>query len=237
MRFNVKLAMQAVADVFFPRHCPVCDRLLGADEHYVCCECLMKLPVTHYENTHFNVMEQLFAGKVPIERAAAYFFYERNDPYAAFLHDIKYHNMPILAHFMARQAVAHMQDSHLWQGIDYLLPVPLHVTKLAQRGYNQSDFIAQGLSESTGIAIYDGLEAVKAHDTQTRKGLHDRYVNAKGLYAIVPEALQELQGKHVMIVDDVVTTGATLLACAESVAHISNIKISLFTLTATRQHI
>ncbi len=226
--------VSAALDVLLPRTCPVCGATLGGDEPYLCRSCLMRLPRTHYEEIDFNVMEQHFAGKTPIERASAYFYYEKRDPYAAILHDIKYRHMPDMGRWLARRAARDMAPSGMWDGIDYLIPVPLHAAKLAKRGYNQSDYLAQGLSDVTGIPIYAAIEAVKPHATQTHKGAYERYLNSQGLYAAIPEAQQELQGKWVVLVDDVITTGATLLTCAEAIAHIPGIKVSVFTLAAAR---
>ncbi len=231
---KIKEVAKSAIEVFLPRHCPVCGQALDRDEEYLCRQCLLHIPRTHFEGIPFNAMEQHFAGKIPIERAAAYFFYERRDPYASILHDIKYHNMPQMGRWISRLAARQMAPSGLWQGVDYLIPVPLHATKQAKRGYNQSDYLAQGVSDYTGIPIYEAIAARKPHATQTHKSAHERYLNAQGLYAPIAEARQELQGKHVMIVDDVATTGATLLTCAESIASIPGIKISLFTLAAAR---
>ena len=231
---KLRTLIHAAADVLMPRTCVVCGKPLDGEERYLCRECLMKLPRTHYEDIKFNVMEQHFAGKVPIERAAAYFFYEKESQYSQILQDIKYRNVPVMGKWLAERAAREMEASGLWVGIDYLVPVPLHFKKLAQRGYNQSDYIAQGISEHTGIAIYDVLEA-KAHATQTRKTAYERMLNAQGNYVAVAEAARTLKDKHVMLIDDVTTTGATLLACAESLQHVEGIRISIFTLAAARQ--
>lgn len=227
--------LKATSEVLMPRRCPVCGRRLSPDEQWVCRGCMMRLPRTHFENAPFNVMEQLFAGKTPVERAAAYFYYEKRNPYSAILHDIKYHSMPALGTWMGIQAARDMAPSGLWQDIEALVPVPLHVSKLAKRGYNQTEKIALGLSQVTGIPIVEAIEARRPHSTQTHKGMHERYLNSKGIYRPVPEAARWLSGKHVMIVDDVVTTGATLLTCAECLSQaVPGIKISLFTLAAAR---
>ncbi len=231
---NVKQVISAAIDVFFPRHCPVCKCLLNSDERYICHSCLLKMPRTGYEDDDFNAMEQLFAGKTPIERATACFYYEKQSPYAAVLHDIKYHDMPQMGRWLAHRIASEWNGKGVFEGIDYLIPVPLHYTKLVKRGYNQSDYIAQGIGEHTGITIYEAVRATQSHATQTRKSAMERLDSAQGLYAPVAEANCTLRNKHVMIVDDVVTTGATLLACAESIARIDGIKISLFALSVTR---
>lgn len=232
---NLRRWISSATDLLLPRKCPVCHSALHEGEQWVCRGCLANLPVTGFEQIPFNAMEQLFAGKTPIERAAAYFYYEKHSPYASLLHQIKYHNQPQLGRWLAARAAQQMQPWGLFQGIDCLVPVPLHFTKLARRGYNQSDHIARGLSDVTGLPVYQAIVARRAHDTQTRKSAFERYRNSQGLYVPRPEAPGELAGKGIMLIDDVVTTGATLLTCAEAMAAaVTGVRISLFTLAAAR---
>ena len=227
--------LHAAAHTLMPRVCPVCASALDSSERYVCRRCLMGIPRTMYErNADTNTMVQRFAGAVPVERATAYFFYERGSTYSQILQDIKYRNVPSMGRWLARHYATDTASSGVWADIDYLLPVPLHITKLARRGYNQALHIALGVSDATQIPVYEAIDAVKAHATQTHKSAFERRQNTKGLYAPIPEAELELAGKHVMIVDDVITTGATLLSCAESLCHIPGIRISFFTLAAAR---
>lgn len=232
---SIKRLLQDAASIVMPRNCPVCGKPLDNDERYMCRKCHMELPITHFHEIDFNLMEQLFAGKVPIERAAAYFYYEKSSHYAALLHDLKYRNQPQLGRWLARQAATLMQPSGIWNDIDIIIPVPLHITKLAKRGYNQSQYIAQGIADVTGIPIKPWLKARQAHASQTKKDKFERLESAQGLYIPTKAAKAQLQDKHVLIVDDVITTGATLLSCAEALHDaVPNIKISLFTLAAAR---
>lgn len=232
---SIKRLLQDAASIVMPRNCPVCGKPLDSDERFMCRKCHMQLPVTHFHEIDFNLMEQLFAGKVPIERAAAYFYYEKSSPYASLLHDLKYRNQPQLGRWLARQAATLMLPSGLWDGIDVIIPVPLHITKLAKRGYNQSQHIAQGIADVTGTPVKLWLKARQAHSSQTKKDKFERMLSAQGLYLPTRQATAQLQGKHVLIVDDVVTTGATLLSCAQALHDaIPSIKISLFTLAAAR---
>ena len=121
---NIREIVKSAIEVFMPRNCSVCGRVLGSDEKYLCRECLLKIPRTHFEDIHFNAMEQHFAGKTPIERAAAYFFYERQDPYASIIHDIKYYHMPQMGRWISRLAAQQIEPSGLWQGVNFLIPVP-----------------------------------------------------------------------------------------------------------------
>ena len=231
---NIKEILQSTAQILMPRTCPVCGKALDGGERYICRKCLMDMPRTMYEAVPLNNMAQRFVGAVPVERASAYFFYERNAPYSQILQDIKYRNVPDMGRWLARRYAESTADSGLWDGIDYLIPVPLHVGKLAKRGYNQALYIALGISDAAQIPVYEAIDAVKGHATQTHKSAFERRQNTKGLYASIPEADETLTGKHVMIIDDVITTGATLLSCAESLCHIPDISISFFTLAAAR---
>lgn len=225
--------MNAAADVAMPRLCPVCHQALGHDETWLCRKCLATLPRTRYEEVEFNTMEQHFAGQVPIERATAYFFYEKGSPYASVLHDIKYHNMPTMGRWLTSRAVQDMSGSHFFDGIDVVTAVPLHRSKLAQRGYNQSEYLARGIADTLNVPYTEALKAVRPHSTQTHKGAMERWQNIQGNYALKKDA-DHLAGKHILLVDDVITTGSTLIVCATLLKQIPGVTISLFTLAAAR---
>ena len=225
--------LQNIADLLIPRYCPVCGKPLAAHERDVCTKCLAHLPRTQLHRRHFNVMEQLFAGKTPIERATGYFWYERANRYSQILQSIKYRNKPGMGTRLAKQFALEIAPDGFFAGIDAIIPIPLHSSKLAQRGYNQSEYIARGISQATRIPVMNVVTAAMPHATQTRKGNYARYLNVRGIFSLKdPESLQ---GKHVLLVDDVVTTGATLLSCAEMLnAEVQGIKISLATLAVAR---
>ena len=167
---TIKQWLSAAGDVMLPRLCPVCGKALDGDERWLCRNCLAKLPRTRYEEVDFNTMEQIFAGKVPIERATAYFFYEKGSPYASILHDIKYHSVPRMGQWLTARAVGDMSNSHFFEGIDVVTAVPLHRSKLAHRGYNQSEYLARGIADALHIPYIEILKAIRPHSTQTHKG-------------------------------------------------------------------
>lgn len=230
---KIKQWLSAAADMAMPRTCPVCGKTLDGDERWICRKCLASLPRTRYEEVPFNTMEQHFAGQVPIERATAYFFYEKGSPYASILHDIKYHNTPSMGRWLTARAVNDMAGSRFFDGIDVVTAVPLHRSKLAQRGYNQSEYLARGIADALNIPYVEMLKAVRPHSTQTHKGAMDRWLNIQGNYALRRES-EVWAGKHILLVDDVVTTGATLIVCATALREIPNVTVSLFTLAAAR---
>lgn len=217
-----------------PRLCPVCGETLEADEPWLCRKCLAGLPRTRYEEVDFNTMEQHFAGKVPIERATAYFFYEKGSPYASILHDIKYHSTPRMGQWLTTRAVTDMQGSHFFEGIDVVTAVPLHRSKLAHRGYNQSEYLARGIADALGINYIEALKAIRPHSTQTHKGAMERWQNIQGNYVLNEKVVSQLAGKHILLVDDVITTGSTLTVCASLLKQIPSVTVSLFTLAAAR---
>ncbi len=232
---KIKDLLNCAANVFMPQTCSVCGKPLDSDEKFICRHCMMDMPRTHYEDNDFNPFDQLMAGKVPIERCASYFFYQKNDPYASILHDLKYRNMPTLGRWLTERATHDMLPSHFFNGIDAIVPVPLHYTKLASRGYNQSQYLAQGIAKAIDRPVVKALKAIKEHSTQTHKDAAERLLNTQGMYAANDKRIKGLDGKHLLIVDDVVTTGSTLLACATALKNaIPNVKISLFTLAAAQ---
>lgn len=231
---TIKQWLGATADMVMPRLCPVCGNALDGDERWLCRGCLAALPRTRYEEVDFNTMEQHFAGKVPIERATAYFFYEKGSPYASILHDIKYHSMPKMGKWLTARAVHDMEGSRFFDGIDVVTAVPLHRSKLAHRGYNQSEYLARGIADALGTPYIEALKAVRPHSTQTRKGALERWQNIQGNYVLNTKHASRLAGKHILLVDDVVTTGSTLTVCATLLKQIPGTTVSLFTLAAAR---
>ncbi len=225
--------LRAIADMLFPRICPVCGKALNIDEKFVCALCMAQLPRTGYHDVEFNPIEQLFAGKIPIERAAGYFFYERGGRHASILHSIKYHNQPRMGEWLARRFAMEMKSSGFLDDIDVVVPVPLHRGKLAVRGYNQSVYIGKGFSGVIGCSVRQLVKAVKGHETQTHKGQHERLLNTVGVYSATDEAVN-FKDKHILLVDDVITTGATLLSCAEALRQVADMRISVATLAVAR---
>ncbi|MBO7609460.1 MAG: ComF family protein [Muribaculaceae bacterium] len=231
---KIRQLLQAALDVVMPRTCPVCGKALTASEQWLCIGCLSDLPRTDLHSIDGNEMEQLFYGKTPapIEHASGFIWYEKGSNYSNIIHDIKYRHMPQMGQWLAAMAAKEMPE--LMSGIDAVVPVPLHATKLAKRGYNQSDFIAQGVAQVSGATVVHALKAIRSHSTQTHKSALERWENIKGAYALVPGMERELEGKHILIVDDVATTGSTLEACVAQIQAVPQVKVSLFTLAVAR---
>lgn len=217
-------------DLIFPRHCHVCGEVLSRQEHDICLNCLYKLP--KIEKIHLNEIEKVFWGKCDIVSATSYIYYRKGSPYNRLLHKMKYGNYPEVGTRLAMTASESLKESGFFDGIDAIVPLPLSKKKRRQRGYNQCDYIAEGVSQKTGIpVIKDCVVRTRANETQTHKSRDERWKNVEGIFSLArPEALE---GKHILLVDDILTTGATLANCAKAIQQSCNCRISVFTLAYT----
>lgn len=220
--------------LFYPNVCQVCGTTLVRGERVMCLDCRMKLPrtMTHRAPEPDPIHSRLASTAVKIERIAAYFHYYSGDSYARLIHLAKYNHQPRIARYLGEDFSRELQQDNFFDGIDLLVPVPLHPGRLRSRGYNQALEIARGVSSVTGIAVAEPLESTRAHGSQTRLGTFGRWVNARNTYD-APGA-SSITSTHILIVDDVLTTGATTLACAEALhRHCPAALISVLTLAAT----
>lgn len=172
-------------------------------------------------------MEQIFWGRIPIVRAAAYFYYHKQSPYASIIHLLKYHNRPQIGRISGKLVAKEFGDS-FFHDIDFLLPIPLHPNRKRERGYNQSEEIAKGIREIYRIPIDRSVQRVTESSTQTKKSATERWKNVQGIFKASDP--MKFTDKHLLIIDDVITTGSTIVSCAESVAGVKGIRISVLTL-------
>lgn len=205
-----------ILDFFFPRFCASCGRRLAQTELHLCCECLRELPRTNYHLTSPSPLEQMFWGHFPVERATALFFYTgvntRN-----ILYRLKYHNSPDVGRYVAHVMADEIGGCGFFDGVDVVVPVPLAFGKKLRRGYNQCEWIAKGIGDATGLPVVsNAVRRIRNNPSQTGLNAIERWENVDGIFRLVrPDAVR---GKHVLLIDDVVTTGATTVACAQSIA-------------------
>lgn len=215
--------------LFFPQCCLVCGKTLLEGEEYLCFHCLSNMPRTHLYLHKDNEMEKELWGKFPIERASAYLYYSKGGDVKKLLTDLKYRGNADLGCFLGRCMTREMLSSGFFQGVDGIIPVPLHPRKQKIRGYNQSIMLANGISSVTNIPVWnDLLVRTQYTQTQTRKGSYERWLNVKDMFECTSP--DRLIGKHVLLVDDVFTTGATLVACADAFRQIPDLRFSVLTL-------
>ena len=223
-----------LSNLLFPRKCLICQGRLNPSEEHLCLNCLTQLPRTLYHKRKGNEMEQHFYGSIPIERATSYLFYTPESPVHHILHAIKYYGAKKLAINMGRCMGTHLaqEEDDFLDGIDFIIPVPLSKERMQKRGYNQSQLLAEGISQSTGIPVLsDILVRTIDNPTQTHLNRRERWENVQGIFKATAQARPFLENKHILLVDDVATTCATLSNCAQAIhKEIPNCRLSIATL-------
>lgn len=221
--------LHSLLSLFFPRCCIVCGNAMAQDGERLCVRCNMKLPRTNLHRYKDNVVERMFWGKIPIERGTSYFYYRKGSDFRQILYHLKYWGGKSVGEVMGRYMAAELYPSGFFDGVDVMIPVPLHEKKQRSRGYNQSKYLALGISAVTNIPIdTEAVLRIKNTDTQTRKTVYERSLNVDQIFILrYPE---RFEGKHILIIDDVLTTGATTAACGSAFAQVMGIRISVLTL-------
>ncbi|WP_423129510.1 ComF family protein [Gaoshiqia sp. Z1-71] len=216
-------------ELIFPRICVVCGQRLIQTEQHLCLSCLLHLPRTNFHTQRDNPMERLFYGRVPIENASAYFEFRKGSDYQKILHRLKYQGQKEIGEYLGERFGYEISGSDVFSKTDLICPVPLHPKKERKRGYNQSYHIALGLSKALNTPVdHTNLRRTIYTDTQTRRSRFNRWQNVEGIFDVADPGL--FDGKHLVLVDDVITTGSTLEACATAILRQCQAKISILTL-------
>lgn len=224
---NVKDIVLSILNVFYPEYCPGCDNILLLKEKHICTSCLMDLPYTNFKNPKDNELYERFYGRIiNLEKAFALCYFVKHSQLQNILHALKYKNMPHLGYLLGCLLGDELNNIE-FNDFDLIIPVPLHKAKLIKRGYNQSEKIAQGIAEVLNKKVdTTSVKRVVYTETQTKKKKLERLKNVENIYTV--EKPENLENKHILIVDDVITTGATLASLAETIEkQVKNIKISI----------
>lgn len=228
MRGIAKYA-RGLFNFFYPDCCFGCGRALQEHEERICLYCLAKLPATNFHLIKENPAEKMFYGRVPIDFASSFLFFSKEGIVRNIMHGIKYQGQKVLAFYMGSLYGKALLLGDIHVGYDAIVPVPLHPGKERRRGYNQSEWIARGISQSLRIPVAkDWLKRDKFSDTQTRKSRFERWKNVETIFSI-PD-VDIIKNKKIIIVDDVLTTGSTLEACVEKLKTAGAGKIGILTL-------
>lgn len=207
----------------------ICGKRLLQGEEHLCLDCLCALPRIRFYSLGNNEMAKLLWGKMPIERASAFLYYSKGGDVRELLYQLKYYGNQEIGHFLGRCMAKELLFSGFFDGIEGIVPVPLHDKKRKSRGYNQSELLSEGISYATNIPVWSNVLRRKLYtETQTRKGNYERWNNVSDVFECVADA--NFSGKHILLVDDVLTTGATLVACADALKGIEGMRISVLTL-------
>lgn len=205
-------------ELFFPRRCVVCGRVLEAEERDLCGDCLEELPLTYQWLIPQNAAFERLARRFDVEAAASLFFFGSESDYRHILYGIKYGSRTALARRLGRMLGSYLAQIRDFRKCEAVVPVPLHRLKKWKRGYNQAEEIARGIAASLGIPVESRLLARSRYTrTQTRMSVDDKAKNVQGAFRLDDKRCEELKAQgvtHVLLVDDVLTTGSTLASSA-----------------------
>jgi ComF family protein len=211
---------------FYPRCCLGCQKTLLQDENLLCLHCFTHLPETNYHLFQDNPINHTFLGRVKVELAAALLFYKKGNSTQRILYHLKYKGDKEVGEFLGNYYGKKLRQADPFQAIDLILPIPLHPKKERRRGYNQSEWIAKGLSCAMQIPYYNNVLIRNTFtDTQTKKNRLGRWTNVKEVFQVVqPDVIRQ---KHILLCDDVLTTGATMEAAIIKLLEIEDVKVSV----------
>ena len=215
-----------LVDLVFPNCCPGCGSPFITGEAYLCSNCEIDLPM-------FPASEQIldrFAGRIKLLDARSYLKFYNAGISQKLLHAIKYKGDKDLGEHLGKEFIRHVQSDGAFANIDIVIAIPLHKSKLLSRGYNQSASLAKGMADALEVSVdYDTVIRYKKSETQTRKSRSERWQNVSGIFQVTNDSLK---GKNILLVDDVITTGATLEACGEAILDAGAKSLSIAALAA-----
>lgn len=221
--------LEGLFHILFPRVCPACGDYLPKGCPVVCVPCEARLPFTHYHLDAENPFLDRFWGRLPVERGAAMLYFSKGGSTQHLLHQIKYQGQKQLAFALGDWYGQELKQAAGFSTVDLIVPVPLHPRKYRKRGFNQSLWLGNGLSRAMEKpCTEDILKRTQYTQTQTRKSRLERLANVSNAFEVRDP--ERIAGKHVLLVDDVLTTGATLEACGLKILEVEGTRLSMATL-------
>lgn len=221
----IKMILESVIDLFFPRLCPGCSDALVENEDFLCTRCILELPKTNFHLVRDNEVAQIFWGRIPVMHATAYLYFQKEGRVQKMIHELKYNGRKDIGIKLGEMMARDLMKSD-FKDVDVIVPVPLHKRKKWKRGYNQTELIAEGLVRvmCKPMDTKTLLRAI-ANPTQTKKHRYERWENVERIFKV--KNYSQLENKHILLVDDIITTGATLEASAVALLEIPGVKISI----------
>ena len=223
----VALDFSSIISLFYPHHCLSCDSDVLPEDEELCSKCFDGLPFTGFENIKGNPVEKMFWGRVELYKAFSVFYFNKGLVFQSLIHKLKYKHSTETGIYLGRLMALAVERSG--EEYDCIVPMPLHKKKENKRGFNQCHFIGEGLAEKTGIALEEGsVIRIKNTESQTRKNRVERWSNVANAFEVHDNG--RLNNKHILLIDDVITTGASVEACARELLQIEGVKITVASL-------
>ena len=225
--------LKEILNIFYPNVCLCCKNPLTVQEDTICLTCRFDLPITNFSSEIENLVEKTFYGRVQVESGTALFYFLKPSNVQQLIHELKYKGQQQVGEFTGNWLGEELLLSGRFENIDCIVPVPLHKNKLKKRGYNQVTIFGETLSKKLNIPFYeDVLFKTDASKTQTKKLRFDRWKNAQHKFII--HNSEKISNKHILLIDDIITTGATLESCAKTILNAYNTKVSIATIAYTK---
>ena len=225
----VKEHLQDFLSLFYPNICASCGQSLAKEEVVLCSFCQYYLPKTNFHLERHNAIEKHFWGRVEIYRGSSFFYFQKGSRIQHLIHQLKYRGKTEIGVKLGTMYGKELREQKDYDSVDVILPVPLHKSKELQRGFNQVDFFCEGLSQSMSLPwLKNVLVRKRKTETQTHKTRFERWKNVGDVFSITDE--DKIRGKHVLLADDVITTGSTLEACAHAILTVEGTSVSVVTI-------
>lgn len=225
--------LDPIIEALFPRYCAGCERTVTSSEEIVCFECKSSLPYTKMENYDENAAAIRMLTRLPFEHAFSLLYFIEKGSTRHLLHNLKYKNQPDVGIYLGKLIGEKLSKSTWGATLEGIIPIPLHRKKEASRGYNQSELIAEGISKILGIPVLEkAVVRCRNTESQTDKNRSQRAANVANAFEVKDAKM--LSDKHILLVDDVLTTGATLSACGKAILDATDCKISIATVALTQ---
>lgn len=223
-----------VVSTLFPSCCIICGRHVAPSVYNICPFCRYEAPLTNFWKQSDNPVKSRFDGIVPIVEGSSFIFFNHQSPWQRSIHSFKYGGKWLYAYNLGLWYGAELKASGLYDDIDVIVPVPLHPFKILNRGYNQSTYLAEGIAKQLGKPVDNrSVRRLRNNPAQARKKSHDRWLNTEHLFGV--RHPERLKSKHILIVDDVLTTGATISSCIAAIQEsVPDCRISIATLAVSR---
>ncbi len=229
---HIKQYASDAIHLFYPHVCVGCGSDVIETTQTLCAQCFAALPQTDYFLYANNPVERLFAGRIIVQSAGSAFYFTKKSLLQNLLHEIKYKGNKEAGLFVGKQIGIAIQQSNRFEDIDMIVPLPLNSKRLQQRGYNQATLLAKGIASVIEKPVNENIVFRRMNtETQTGKNRADRWQNMQAVFGVKQK--EAIEGKHVLLVDDIVTTGATLEACGEAILSIPNTQLSIATAAHT----
>ena len=229
---SVAATARSLLHLFFPHCCAGCGSDVLSNEQLLCLSCTSRLPLTNFHRYADNPVAHIFRGRLPLINATSYLYFTKDSLLQHLMHQFKYKNRKEIGHWFGRRMGEALLESTCFTLPDALVPIPLFAARQRKRGYNQAAILCEGMAEMMGIPVWTEIVTrTTLTETQTRKNRIERWQNMEGRFSLQQAAA--IRDKHLLLVDDVITTGATLEACGQAMLVAGNVKLSIATMGFT----